>query len=101
MVSATSSRGEAKSNPFIKSSKVSRVRSTFLVPLIGVAVGNFMGVGKKDEARFVYCLEDMARKLKSRNYQDFRLKSKVYGSEDHMSIVTPAVWAGLMWVFGE
>jgi enterochelin esterase-like enzyme len=61
----------------------------------------YMGVGKKDEARFVNSLEDMSRKLESRNYQDFRFKSRVYGSDDHMSVVTPAVWAGLLWVFGE
>jgi enterochelin esterase-like enzyme len=61
----------------------------------------YMAVGGKDEARFVSSLEEMDKTLKSRNYQGFRLKSRVYGSDDHSSVVTPAVWAGLLWVFGE
>jgi hypothetical protein len=66
-----------------------------------VASALYMAVGGKDEARFVTSLEDMARKLESRNYRGFRFKSRVYRSDDHMSVVTPAVWAGLLWVFGE
>jgi Tol biopolymer transport system component/enterochelin esterase-like enzyme len=61
----------------------------------------YMAVGGMDEARFVNSHQDMTNKLESRGYQDFYFKSRVYISDDHSSIVTPAVWAGLLWVFGE
>jgi len=65
---------------------------------VGAAL--FLAVGGQDETRFVTSNQDMAARLKSRQYQDLRFKSRVYASDDHMSVVTPAVWAGLMWVFG-
>ncbi len=69
----------------------------------GGAVGGalFLAVGAQDEPRFVTSTQDMVKRLESRQYQDFRFRSKLYRSDDHMSVVTPAVWAGLMWVFGE
>ena len=60
----------------------------------------YLTVGGKDEARFINSLQDMTRKLESRNYLGFHFRSRVYGSDNHMSVVTPAVWAGLLWVFG-
>jgi enterochelin esterase-like enzyme len=61
----------------------------------------FMAVGGQEEARFVTSNQDMVNRLESRHYEGLRFKSKTYRSDDHMSVVTPAVWAGLMWVFGE
>jgi enterochelin esterase-like enzyme len=69
----------------------------------GGAVGGalFLAVGAQDEPRFVTSTQDMAQRLEGRDYQDFRFRSKLYWSDDHMSVVTPAVWEGLMWVFVE
>ena len=61
----------------------------------------FLAVGGQDETRFETSTHDMAERLESRQYQSLRFKSKTYRSDGHMSVVTPAVWAGLMWVFGE
>ena len=61
----------------------------------------FLAVGGQDETRFVTSTQDMAERLESRQYQGLRFKSRTYSSDDHMSVVTPAVWSGLMWVFGE
>ena len=61
----------------------------------------FLAVGGKEESRFVTSTQDMARRLESRQYPALRFRSRVYGSDDHMSVVTPAVWSGLLWVFGE
>ena len=60
----------------------------------------FLAVGGQEETRFVTSTQDMAARLESRLYHGLRFESRVYGSDDHMSVVTPAVWAGLMWVFG-
>ena len=68
------------------------------VPINGTL---YLAVGGQEETRFVTSNKDMAQKLESRHYDGLRFKSRKYGSEDHMSIVTPAVWAGLLWVFGE
>lgn len=67
------------------------------------AVGGalFLAVGGREESRFVTSMHDMAERLKSRSYENLRLESRVYGSDDHTSVLTPAIWAGLMWVFGE
>ena len=67
----------------------------------GGAVGAslFLAVGGQDEARFVTSNQDMTARLESRQYQDLRFRSRVYKSDGHGSVVTPAVWAGLMWVF--
>ena len=61
----------------------------------------FLAVGGQDESRFVTSNQDMAARLEGRQYRDLRFKSRVYKPGGHMSVVTPAVWAGLMWVFGE
>ena len=61
----------------------------------------FLAVGGKEEPRFVTSTQDMAERLEGRQYQDLRFRSKLYRSDDHMSVVTPAVWDGLMWVFDE
>ncbi len=61
----------------------------------------FLAVGALDEPRFVTSTQDMAQRLEGRQYQGLRFKSKLYRSDDHMSVVTPAVWDGLLWVFDE
>ena len=61
----------------------------------------FLAVGGQDATRFVTSTQDMAERLEHRQYQRLRFQSKTYRSDDHMSVVTPAIWAGLMWVFGE
>ncbi len=61
----------------------------------------FLAVGGQEESRFVTSMHDMAERLKTRQYSNLRLQSRVYGSDTHMSVVTPAIWSGLMWVFGE
>ena len=59
----------------------------------------FLAAGAQDEPRFVTSTQDMAERLEGRQYQDFRFRNKLYRSDDHMSVVTPAVWDGLLWVF--
>lgn len=61
----------------------------------------FMAVGGQEEARFVTSNQDMADRLESRHYEGLRFESRTYSSDDHMSVVAPAIWAGLMWVFDE
>jgi enterochelin esterase-like enzyme len=61
----------------------------------------FQAVGAQDEPRFVTSTQDMAVRLEGRQYQEFRFRSKLYRSDDHMSVVTPAIWDGLLWVFDE
>ncbi len=61
----------------------------------------FLAVGGQEESRFVTSMQDMTERLKSRQYENLRLQSRVYGSDDHASVVEPAVWTGLMWVLGE
>ncbi len=41
----------------------------------------------------------MAEMLASRNYAEFKLKSKVYAGRGHTEVVSPAVRDGLEWVF--
>ncbi len=68
----------------------------------GVIEGSlYMAVGDQEETRFVTSNQDLARRLESRGYQDLRFRSKTYRSEDHASVVTPAIWSGLLWVFGD
>jgi len=61
----------------------------------------FMAVGTEDEDRFVDSNQDMAAVLESRDYPRLRFKNQVYAEEDHISVVSPAIWSGLLWVFGD
>ena len=61
----------------------------------------FLAVGAQDEPKFVTSTQDMAVGLEGRQYREFRFRSKLYRSDDHMSVVTPAIWDGLLWVFYE
>ncbi|MCJ7521220.1 MAG: hypothetical protein MUP21_03255 [Dehalococcoidia bacterium] len=56
-------------------------------------------LGEWEEKRFVERNREMAEMLVSRNYAEFKFKSKVYAGRDHTSVVSTAIWGGLVWVF--